>query len=563
MLHPRSRPLRLLLLMPISPIRHPGRLLALLMPMLVALALPAIAPAQALQGLTICIDAGHGGQGSSQSYTGGHVGPGGLTESRATLEMALLLRERLRRHGAQVVMTRTRDRRVTPEGSTAEQELDARWQMARDARADYLLSLHLSYHESDPTANVTRVFYTAPHEDTEIALGSIMGRRLAQRLGTRFTQPEAHPYRVIAPAPMPAIVIEISSLSNPEEERRLGRLSYAQLASEVMADAFIEHIQSRGRPPQAPPQPARPSPTPVAQPAPPAPSTPSPAAPAATTVAPTAAPVAPSPAPTRSTTGAGPQFVPHEPILLNPVGGRLDQAWLYGETYHGLPLQTGVSFDVPEDTLVLAAAAGLVEIVVPRGTTAPAALVPDVVNYDGIVILRHDAPTLEGQPLWTVYGRLADTYVAPGEHVARGAVLGKTQRPYDGSPASRQTAFQFEVRMGRNVVHRTVNPSPLIDRPDGLTTGMVALEVLDPAGLPVANAEVRGIVKGPGFRRYGFSLTYARGVNPHPVWSENLLICDVPPGMHDLRVRGEAIRLEVRPGMLTRYTWQLRRPQGE
>jgi len=591
--------------------------------------------AQPLRGTVVCIDPGHGGQGQTVSWTGGYIGPvEGLTESKVALETALFLRERMKRLGAEVVLTHERDQRVSAEGSSAREELDARLRIARAAKADYLISLHASFDSDNPSANWTRVMHAAPHEGIERALGDRIGKRLAREMGTRFTSPELAPDdRVVgSEAPMPAIMIEMTSLSNPEEEKRLGRLSHCRRLAEVIADAFVEvHSEATRTPgifdapaavvmptavaptptstprvaelvmaPPTPPPPSatpRPSPrqtprpaataTPTAPPTPlprvtpkptqtpaarptPAPAERGPTNPSATATPKTAPNRASAPPPPRATpstsrprptatpaqavqsvpqeTASRPVFVRHRPVLLNPVGGRIDQAWLYGETYGNLPVQTGVSFDVPEDTPVAAAAAGVVELAIAPGSSVPEGIGADVANYPVIVIIRHDEPQLEGSPLWTVYGQLAAVYIATGERVARGEVIGKTGRPWNGSPESRATALQFEVRSGRNVVHRCVNPLALLEQLDASSTGMLALQVLDSQGLPVERAEVRGIRKGPGYRRYSYSLTYPRGINPHPQFQENLFIDAIPPGSYELSINGQTGTVEIRAG---------------
>jgi len=250
-------------------------------------------------------------------------------------------------------------------------------------------------------------------------------------------------------------------------------------------------------------------------------------------------------------------YTKHAPILKNPVAGRIDQAWLYGESYGDLPLQTGVCFIVPEDTLVMASATGVVEMVTPPGQSPPGNSDPDIIPYPGMVILRHDEPKIGGEPIWTVYARMQEIFVAPGEKVARDEVLGKTGRPYDGSPESRATAFLFEVRAGRNSVHKSLNPSPIIDHVDARKTGMLALQIVDENRLGASGVEVRGITKSRLHPRYGYSLTYLRGVNPHPDLQENLIIADIPEGRHQLRVGKNILPITIRPGEILQGVWML------
>src|SRR5437588_8038322 len=80
-----------------------------------------------LQGAVIVVDPGHGGQRYSKSYTGGTRGVvSGLTESELNLRVASELAKLLREEGATVYVTRDADHRLSPEGSSAKDELHAR-----------------------------------------------------------------------------------------------------------------------------------------------------------------------------------------------------------------------------------------------------------------------------------------------------------------------------------------------------------------------------------------------------------------------------------------------------
>jgi N-acetylmuramoyl-L-alanine amidase len=532
-----------------------------------------------LTGLTVCIDPGHGGQGSSASYTGGFVGPRlGLTESRACLKIGTLLAERFREAGASVKMTRTKDRRVTREGTTAEQEIQARVDIASRAKANIMLSIHLSSYPRDPKKNQTNIYYNPPYEALETTLGQVMGKQLSAMLGTEFSQPTKRPVRIIRNAPMPALMLEVSSISNHGEERRLAKLSHSRLVADALFRGFMIYYEKHGsRLLEAGPAPGsssrqgqqvtrqtQPTPAPGATPRrdtrPSIRTAPTPIAKSPRTT--------PTPLPTNQIeleVGGDFKFIPQQPILLNPMEGLIDQAWLYGESYNDLPLQRGICFDVPEDTPVVAVAAGVVEKVIPTAERGPVDMNKLTANTRellpglGQVILRHDDPKLNGESIWTVYSRLTEVYLSPGETVAAGEVLGKTGKPYDGSPASRYTAFQLQVRLGANSPHKTINPSPLIRHVKAAGRGMVALKITDKNGLllPTSTA-VEGFTKGDQFPRFGYSLTYQRGVNPNPKWGENLFVCDLPAGNHRFIVHGEEKIIPVKANGITHATWQLK-----
>ena len=77
----------------------------------------------------VVLDPGHGG-----IYTGGvHYG---FRESDINLSVALILRKKLSRLGAKVIMTRTRDVNLAPPGATLDADLQARVDVAKTSGAD-------------------------------------------------------------------------------------------------------------------------------------------------------------------------------------------------------------------------------------------------------------------------------------------------------------------------------------------------------------------------------------------------------------------------------------------
>ena len=85
---------------------------------------------------TIVVDAGHGG------YDSGSIRASGVLEKDVTLEVALLVGERLQEAGYAVVYTRTGDEVSWPSDNSA--DLAARVETAIEAEADYDLSIHLN-----------------------------------------------------------------------------------------------------------------------------------------------------------------------------------------------------------------------------------------------------------------------------------------------------------------------------------------------------------------------------------------------------------------------------------
>lgn len=135
-----------------------------------------------LTGLTVAVDAGHGG-GDPGAVAGDMV------EKDVTLAFAKALADALTRGGARVAMTREDDVFVG---------LDARVARARAAGADVLLSLHA---DAAPQAHVAGAsVYTLSRRVADAAAAALAGGDDAMALATLFPTMESDLARVLAPA---------------------------------------------------------------------------------------------------------------------------------------------------------------------------------------------------------------------------------------------------------------------------------------------------------------------------------------------------------------------------
>lgn len=214
-------------------------------PQLPGIAAPA--PAVDPPGIrTIVIDPGHGGKEV------GAVGPGGLMEKDATLAISRKLAASLgRRLGARVVLTRTGDELVS---------LDDRTAIANQYKADLFLSIHLnasliqgahgsetyflSVEASDDLSRqaAERENATSPSSrqsggsDLRLILWDLAQQeylkessRLAEVIQTEMNGAtgvqsrgvKQAPFKVLVGATMPAALIELGFVSNPQEEAKL------------------------------------------------------------------------------------------------------------------------------------------------------------------------------------------------------------------------------------------------------------------------------------------------------------------------------------------------------
>jgi N-acetylmuramoyl-L-alanine amidase len=217
----------------------------------------------------IVLDPGHGGTDP------GAVGPTGLRESTVTLDVARRVADRLAtRYGMQVLLTRDSDTYV---------DLEARAMQANLSGADLFVSLHCNAahntearglstfvleHTSDRVAarvlrregelidseapnpgDVTRILADlrlSQHGRDSLALAHEVQRAMlhdARLLFTGIDDMGVHPARfhVLVTARMPAVLVELSFLSNPAEEARLRTDAYRDVLASAVARAVAEH----------------------------------------------------------------------------------------------------------------------------------------------------------------------------------------------------------------------------------------------------------------------------------------------------------------------------------
>jgi N-acetylmuramoyl-L-alanine amidase len=239
-------------------------------------------PAPGIQ--TIVIDPGHGG-----SETGA-VSSGGTAEKELTLLLAQALKRRLEeRLGVRVVLTRDED---------ASLPLATRTALANQFKADLFVSIHLNsspgssargaetYFLSDQASDASAAssaqseneasesgadealyglqlilwdLAQSRHLQASQSFATLIQSELNTELQLRDRGVKQAPFRVLRGAAMPAVLVELGFLSNPEEEKKLLEPEYRS----QLADALVRAVSryralptAGGSAPPAAPEPA-------------------------------------------------------------------------------------------------------------------------------------------------------------------------------------------------------------------------------------------------------------------------------------------------------------------
>jgi N-acetylmuramoyl-L-alanine amidase len=242
-----------------------------------------------LEGLRICVDAGHGGQvwGSAHGYTGGTRGRvTGLPESSANLRTAFFLWDLLTQAGAEVTMTRMGPDRMAEPTSAApgspewvenrHRELISRAEIADAAGCDYFITIH--HNAGAPTNYVSCYYYdtrqwdkeynedppyTNRYPDEELnreryQLAMEIQSAMSRRQNLRVIHPAiewsnmyygngvpSHDITVLRESKLAGVLVEVSFMTDEEEDLRLNDPARAKQAAVGVFEGILAHFRYR------------------------------------------------------------------------------------------------------------------------------------------------------------------------------------------------------------------------------------------------------------------------------------------------------------------------------
>ena len=198
-------------------------------------------------GKKICIDPGHGGTASTDTF---RVGLLGEREEWINLRVALLLKNMLEAKGAQVILTRTADDRV---------ELKQRADDATAVKADLFVSIHHNA-TADRNVNFPIVYFHGARSENNasVQIASYAARELRKQLFSDTGHISIVSDYTIFPVKgaavlrhsygIPGILAEASFFSNVDEEKKLKSEDYNLNEATAFSNAiesFFSHRQKK------------------------------------------------------------------------------------------------------------------------------------------------------------------------------------------------------------------------------------------------------------------------------------------------------------------------------
>ncbi|NQT64134.1 MAG: N-acetylmuramoyl-L-alanine amidase [Candidatus Marinimicrobia bacterium] len=203
---------------------------------------------QPLKGINITIDPGHG---ATQAYDSFRIGQTGEREEWINLRVAKILSRKLTLAGANVLMTRTKDRDVS---------LGGRASMAIGHHSDLFVSIHHNGSVNDPSMDLPIVYFYGSGDMNPASVDFAKILIDSMRAEMAFQQQQAgavYSDHLIYSSgtsvlrntidDMPGVIGEGGFFTNPSGEGRLKSKAYNKLEAEIYYKAILEYFD-RGTP---------------------------------------------------------------------------------------------------------------------------------------------------------------------------------------------------------------------------------------------------------------------------------------------------------------------------
>lgn len=188
---------------------------------------PKIDPKKPLKGVTIVLDAGHGG------CDGGAVGPTGVREADLVLDIVLKTEKILKDEGANVVLTRN---------CNVNTDLYERVEIARRAEPAFLISVHanaLPDGLNPYTKYGTSVFY---YNNQSKKLADTLKNQIIGDLGMKDDGTNYASFVLTRPTFAKSVLIEVGYMINPEDYKKLLDPNFRTRVAQSIADGLRNYL---------------------------------------------------------------------------------------------------------------------------------------------------------------------------------------------------------------------------------------------------------------------------------------------------------------------------------
>ena len=175
----------------------------------------------------IVIDPGHGGKDP------GSIGANGSYEKDFTLSLAMEVYHLLEKvPQIEVYMTRDKDIFLSAEARV-------RPNFANDLGADLFISIHANTF-TDPSVSGTESYY---YHQNSLSLANNIHKHVVKATGFRNRGTKKENYFVLKDTNMPAILLEIGYITNPEDEQTMLTNEFQQSVAKAINEGILEYLE--------------------------------------------------------------------------------------------------------------------------------------------------------------------------------------------------------------------------------------------------------------------------------------------------------------------------------
>lgn len=183
---------------------------------------------------TVCIDAGHGGSDT------GSVGQTGTKEKDVDLSVALKIGKVLEDSGVKVVYTRKSD----SISWNKDDDLNSRFNIANNAKADFFVSIHCNTFPDNPAVNGIETYYldsdSIGQKLAQSVQNEIVSSTGAADRGIKVGLPQ---HEILRGATGSSILVELGFLTNPQEEKNLNSEDFQNKSASSIANGILKSLK--------------------------------------------------------------------------------------------------------------------------------------------------------------------------------------------------------------------------------------------------------------------------------------------------------------------------------
>lgn len=190
---------------------------------------------QPLSGITIVLDAGHGGKDNGAMSND-------VNEQDINLSIVQKLQPLLESAGATVQLTRNGNYDLASDGVDNRKRDDMKKRVAiiNEALPDIFLSVHLNAYPNT-SVHGAQVFYKKNDEES-LRLANIMQRQFKDLTGTKMLEKPGD-YFILNETKKPGVLVECGFISNPDDRSHLIEDAYQQQLAESLFKGILEYFE--------------------------------------------------------------------------------------------------------------------------------------------------------------------------------------------------------------------------------------------------------------------------------------------------------------------------------